>query len=32
LSCREEVPEMCDYGKGHLARCPVLFKDKNPVI
>lgn len=27
-SCREEYPKMCDYGKGHLARCPVLFKDK----
>ncbi|MFO7553895.1 MAG: ABC transporter ATP-binding protein [Desulfobacterales bacterium] len=28
LTCREEFPEMCDYGKGHLARCPVLFKNK----
>jgi oligopeptide/dipeptide ABC transporter ATP-binding protein len=28
LSCREEYPEMCDYGQGHLARCPVLFKSK----
>jgi len=25
--CREEFPEMCDYGEGHLARCPVLFKN-----
>jgi oligopeptide/dipeptide ABC transporter ATP-binding protein len=27
-SCQEEFPEMCDYGHGHLARCPVLFKSK----
>ncbi|MEJ2658525.1 MAG: ABC transporter ATP-binding protein [Desulfobacterales bacterium] len=26
LSCREEYPEMCDYGHGHLARCPVLYE------
>ncbi len=26
-SCRVEFPEMCDYGGGHLSRCPVLFKD-----
>ena len=24
-TCRREFPEMCDYGKGHLSRCPVLF-------
>jgi oligopeptide/dipeptide ABC transporter ATP-binding protein len=24
-SCRENFPDMCDYGDGHLARCPVLF-------
>jgi oligopeptide/dipeptide ABC transporter ATP-binding protein len=23
--CRRDFPEMCDYGNGHLARCPVLF-------
>ena len=23
--CRQEFPELCDYGGGHLARCPVLF-------
>jgi len=28
LTCREVFPEMCDYGKGHLARCPVFFKNK----
>ena len=28
LSCREEFPEMCDYGEGHQARCPILFKSK----
>jgi len=25
-SCRTEYPPMCDYGQGHLARCPVLFE------
>jgi oligopeptide/dipeptide ABC transporter ATP-binding protein len=25
-SCREVFPPMCDYGDGHLARCPVLFE------
>ncbi|MBT8366997.1 MAG: ABC transporter ATP-binding protein [Deltaproteobacteria bacterium] len=24
--CREQFPKMCNYGDGHLARCPVLFK------
>ncbi len=24
-NCRKERPEMCDYGEGHLARCPVFF-------
>jgi peptide/nickel transport system ATP-binding protein len=24
-TCREQYPEMCDYGDGHRARCPVLF-------
>ena len=23
--CRQEFPELCEYGEGHLARCPVLF-------
>jgi len=27
-SCDKEHPKMCDYGKGHLARCPILFHDK----
>ena len=26
-SCREQVPEMCDYEDGHRARCPVIFND-----
>jgi oligopeptide/dipeptide ABC transporter ATP-binding protein len=26
--CREKLPQMCDYGEGHLARCPVLFEKK----
>ncbi len=25
-TCREEFPVMCDYGGGHLSRCPVLYK------
>lgn len=24
-SCRATFPPLCDYGEGHLARCPVLF-------
>jgi peptide/nickel transport system ATP-binding protein/oligopeptide transport system ATP-binding protein len=24
-TCRREFPSMCDYGSGHLARCPVLY-------
>ena len=24
--CRREFPEMCDYGEGHMARCPVLYR------
>jgi peptide/nickel transport system ATP-binding protein len=27
-SCREAFPEMCDYGNGHLSRCPIVFKDR----
>jgi oligopeptide/dipeptide ABC transporter ATP-binding protein len=23
--CHQEYPAMCDYGEGHMARCPVLF-------
>lgn len=26
-SCRQGYPKMCNYGKGHMARCPVLFKN-----
>ena len=25
-TCREEFPLMCDYGEGHLSRCPVLYE------
>ena len=24
-TCQRQYPDMCDYGDGHLARCPVLF-------
>jgi oligopeptide/dipeptide ABC transporter ATP-binding protein len=27
-SCHTEYPDMCDYGQGHLARCPILFQEK----
>ena len=30
-TCGKEYPKMCNYGLGHLARCPVLFKNKKPV-
>lgn len=26
-TCQQTFPGMCDYGDGHLARCPVLFKE-----
>ncbi|MFH1241214.1 MAG: ABC transporter ATP-binding protein [Pseudomonadota bacterium] len=25
-NCKSRFPEMCDYGNGHLSRCPVLFE------
>jgi oligopeptide/dipeptide ABC transporter ATP-binding protein len=25
-TCRTRFPEMCDYGEGHLSRCPVIYK------
>jgi peptide/nickel transport system ATP-binding protein len=25
-SCRHEFPEMCDFGGGHLGRCPVIHR------
>jgi oligopeptide/dipeptide ABC transporter ATP-binding protein len=27
-SCRTAFPDMCDYGGGHLARCPVLYRSE----
>ena len=24
-TCQSQLPDMCDYGKGHLSRCPVLY-------
>lgn len=27
-SCETQFPPLCDYGNGHLARCPVLFDRK----
>jgi len=28
LSCQKEYPGMCNYGDGHMARCPVLFETR----
>ena len=28
-TCREQYPQMCDYGQGHLARCPVLYAERH---
>lgn len=25
-ACRKTFPDMCDYGSGHLSRCPVLYE------
>ena len=25
-TCRKEFPGICDYGEGHLSRCPVLYE------
>jgi oligopeptide/dipeptide ABC transporter ATP-binding protein len=25
-SCRRQLPEMSDYGKGHLSRCPIVYE------
>jgi peptide/nickel transport system ATP-binding protein len=27
-SCHIQFPEMCDYGEGHVSRCPVLYNKK----
>jgi len=29
-TCRSQFPEMCDYGGGHLSRCPVLYERSKP--
>ena len=31
-SCKDEYPGLCDYGDGHLARCPVLFEEKTKEV
>jgi oligopeptide/dipeptide ABC transporter ATP-binding protein len=31
-TCQTEFPDMCDYGKRHLARCPVLYQQKVPKV
>jgi peptide/nickel transport system ATP-binding protein len=27
-SCKTDFPELCDYGNGHRARCPIVFKNR----
>ncbi len=27
--CKRKFPELCDYGNGHLSRCPVLFAQEH---
>ncbi|MDA8137113.1 MAG: ABC transporter ATP-binding protein [Desulfobacteraceae bacterium] len=27
-SCMEDFPQLCDFGKGHLVRCPITFADR----
>jgi len=29
-TCSNEFPGMCDYGGGHLSRCPVLYEREKP--
>jgi len=29
-TCSNEFPGMCDYGAGHLSRCPVLYEREKP--
>ena len=29
-SCTDQIPSICDYGEGHLTRCPVLYGE-NPM-
>ncbi len=31
-TCKNEYPGLCDYGSGHLARCPVLFEEKTKEV
>ena len=31
-TCRSQFPRMCDYGRGHLSRCPVLYENKVPKV
>ena len=28
--CRTQYPALCDYGEGHLSRCPVLYQRESP--
>ena len=31
-TCRTEFPRMCNYGGGHLSRCPVLYENEVPKV
>lgn len=28
-ACRQQFPPICDYGEGHMARCPVVYENEN---
>jgi peptide/nickel transport system ATP-binding protein/oligopeptide transport system ATP-binding protein len=30
-ACRHQFPHLCDYGSGHLSRCPVLYEKRATV-
>ncbi len=30
-SCAQEFPQMCDYGQGHLARCPIIYATRDEI-
>jgi len=31
-TCKNEFPGFCDYGDGHIARCPVLFEENTKEV
>jgi len=31
-TCENEYPDLCDWGNGHQARCPILFEEKTKKV